>query len=406
MGKILFLGIPAYGHVNPTLGIISELVKRGQEVTYFCTEEFRERIEKTGAIFKDYGSAMDPSNRKHHFSASNMTKETLIAIIEKSLDICEKAIESVLDKTNGTKFDYIGYAAACPFGSLLAQILKLPSFSSFAIFATPDEIMPKSLEGITEESMKDTPIMEKYMKLKYGLKEKYDIELPEIKKLFFNKGDVNFAYTSKYFIPNIQYYDDSFKFIGPPIYDRKEDLSNFPYEEIKDKKVIYISLGTVYSNFDIKLYETFFNAFKNEDVVVVMTAYKVDLSQFDIPKNFVVRNYISQTEILKYANAAVTHSGMNSTNDLLFNSVPFVAIPLGADQPYMASRTADLGACIKLDIDTLTPELLRNSVYEVMTNQNYMENIRKINNSFRESGGYKRAAEEVLKLKARTEILN
>ncbi|MCR3760693.1 glycosyl transferase [Clostridium felsineum] len=399
MGKILFLGIPAYGHVNPSLGIISELVKNGQEVTYFCTEEFKERIEKTGATFKDYGKVMDYSKNRTKTNLS-MTLESLTKIFMETLRTCENAIEIVLKEIEGIQFDYIGYAAACPFGNLIAQILKIPSFSSFAIFATPKEMLPKNLNGINLEDLKNSPAVKSHTELKYKLKEKYDINLPDLIELFFNRGDINFAYTSKYFIKHPEYYDDSFKFIGPPIYDRTEDLSDFPYAEIKNKKVIYISLGTVFSNYDVSLYDIFFNAFKDEDVVVVMTAYKVDLSKFDIPKNFVIRNYISQTEILKYANAAVTHSGMNSTNDLLFNSIPFVAIPLGADQPYMASRCSELNACISLDNDKLTPELLRDSVFKVMNDQNYLENIRKINNSFRESGGYKKACEEILNLKS------
>ncbi len=48
---MLFLNIPAYGHVNPTLSLIRELVQRGEEVDYFCTGEFREIIEATGAHF-------------------------------------------------------------------------------------------------------------------------------------------------------------------------------------------------------------------------------------------------------------------------------------------------------------------------------------------------------------------
>ena len=50
MSKVLFLSIPGNGHVNPTLGLVDGLVKQGEEVIYFSSEEFRERIENTGAI--------------------------------------------------------------------------------------------------------------------------------------------------------------------------------------------------------------------------------------------------------------------------------------------------------------------------------------------------------------------
>ena len=223
--------------------------------------------------------------------------------------------------------------------------------------------------------------------------------------LFFCKGDLNIAYTSKYFISHIEYYDDSFIFIGPPIYDRKENI-DFPFEKLKNKKVVYISLGTVFNNTNNKLYDIFFKTFTDENVVVVMTAYNIDISKFDIPKNFIVRNYVPQSEILKYTDVAITHAGMNSTSDLLYNNVPFVAIPIGADQPYMAARVSELGAAITLDKDKLTSDILKVSVEKVLEDPSYLENIRKISNSFKDAGGYKKAIEEILEFKKEKGISN
>ncbi|MBD7913413.1 macrolide family glycosyltransferase [Clostridium cibarium] len=402
MGKTLFLGVPAYGHINPTLGIISELIKEGEEVIYFCDEDFRQRIEKTGAVFKAYGEWINVFGKSRPSNEKKMNIEFLSQILDNIVMNFEKSIESILEEIKDIRFDYVGFSANFPFGGVIAKILKIPSFSSFAVFATPEEMLPKEFKKEVEEFFKTSPIQGKYKEVSDRLNRKYNIEMPKLKNLMFNKGDINFAYTSRYFVANIEKYDESFKFIGPPIYDRKEDTKDFPYKEIEGKKVIYISLGTVFSSYDINLYNIFFEAFKDENLVVVMTAYNTDLSKFEVPENFVVKNYISQSEILKYADAAVTHSGMNSTNDLLFNNVPFVAIPLGADQPYMASRAAKLGACISLDKDKLTAEILRDSVNKVLTEPKYLENIKKIKESFKECGGYKRAAEEVLNLRVKS----
>lgn len=128
-----------------------------------------------------------------------------------------------------------------------------------------------------------------------------------------------------------------------------------------------------------------------------MTAYNIDISKFDIPENFIVKNYVPQSQILKYADVAVTHAGMNSISDLLYNNVPFVAIPIGGDQPYMAKRASELGAAISLDKDKLTPEILKTSIEKVLIDSNYVENIKKISNSFKESGGYEKAVEVIFK---------
>ena len=49
IAKVLYINGPAHGHINPTLGLVEELVSRGEKVVYFTTEEFRDKIQKKGA---------------------------------------------------------------------------------------------------------------------------------------------------------------------------------------------------------------------------------------------------------------------------------------------------------------------------------------------------------------------
>ncbi|WP_054860958.1 hypothetical protein [Gracilibacillus sp. JCM 18860] len=109
--------------------------------------------------------------------------------------------------------------------------------------------------------------------------------------------------------------------------------------------MIYISLGTAFNKVNLDVYNIFFEAFRHEkDTVVVITAYNTDLSPFDIPDNVIMRNYVPQDEILKYTQVAVTHGGLNTTSDLVYQEIPFVVLPIGGgDQPYMADRFARLG---------------------------------------------------------------
>ena len=41
MSKLVYFGVPAYGHVNPVLPVIQELVQRGEEVEFYNTADFR-----------------------------------------------------------------------------------------------------------------------------------------------------------------------------------------------------------------------------------------------------------------------------------------------------------------------------------------------------------------------------
>jgi len=71
-----------------------------------------------------------------------------------------------------------------------------------------------------------------------------------------------------------------------------------------------------------------------------------------------------------------------------------------------AKRASELGAAISLNKDTITSEILRNAVRKVQTDPSYLENIKKISNSFKEAGGYKQAIEEISKFKKEKGICN
>lgn len=52
MARVLFINAGSEGHINPTIGVVQELISRGEEVVYFTIEAFRERMEETGAIVR------------------------------------------------------------------------------------------------------------------------------------------------------------------------------------------------------------------------------------------------------------------------------------------------------------------------------------------------------------------
>lgn len=407
MSKVLFLGIPSHGHVNPTIGLVSELVKQGEEVVYFCSEEFKEKIENTGAMYKEYNEDLNLFKMKEGDSFKNNSGGPIRSII-RVITLSKKIIDDILWQTKDIKFDYMIYSAAFPFGNIIAQILKIPTISSHAVFAGIKKFVNIGRKLDDNKLKIDPEILKNYEEVSISIYEAYSVKMPEnMLDLIFNEGDINFIYTSKYFISesDLECFDERYKFVGPPIYDRREDL-DFPFEKLEGKKVVYISLGTVFSKYNMEFYDIFFKSFENFDGIVVVAAYNVDLSQFEIPDNFIVRNYVPQSEILKYTDAAITHAGMNSISDLVYNNVPFIALPMGADQPALAQRAEELGAAISLDVDKLEAEILRTSVEKVLNNPSYIENLKKISDSFKEAGGYKRAVEEVFKLKKEKGIIN
>ena len=64
--------------------------------------------------------------------------------------------------------------------------------------------------------------------------------------------------------------------------------------------------------------------------------------------NVEVRDYVDQWAILQEADAFVTHNGLNSTHEAIFNLVPMVSNPFFSDQPSLAQKCRQLGLAVPL----------------------------------------------------------
>lgn len=71
MARVLFLNGGLEGHVNPTLEVVREMVRRGEDVVYVTTEPMRQRVEETGADVRTFDgnqfSEVMRSGDVHHF---------------------------------------------------------------------------------------------------------------------------------------------------------------------------------------------------------------------------------------------------------------------------------------------------------------------------------------------------
>jgi MGT family glycosyltransferase len=392
MSNVLFLGMPSHGHVNPTLGLVHELTQRGEKVSYFASEAFRAKIEAAGAAFFAYSEDLDIFKARVKPGQGG----GLLSVISKAPSV----IADILAQTAGMKFDYLIHSAAFPFTGPIVQLLGVPSVSSLAVFAGLDRFKDIANFKLPDEAR------ENYERVAGQLSTAYGITMPgNPMELMLYPSPLKLVYTSRYFAPPSAYLDESCCFVGPPVYARHEDL-DFPFERLENKRVLYISLGTVFGVFETRLYDLFAEAFADWEGIVVMVAHGVELGENSFPEHFIVRDYVPQNALLKQTDVAITHAGMNSMSDLISNEVPFVSLPLGADQPLLAARAEELGATIKLDFAQLTAQLIKDAVLQVMSDPACVEAIRKINESFKTSGGYLKAVDEIFRFKMATRFAN
>ncbi|UHA73794.1 macrolide family glycosyltransferase [Paenibacillus sp. 481] len=395
MARILFVNIPAEGHINPTLGLVKQLVDNGEEVVYLCTEEYRSKIEQTGAQFVAYpfsfDSSFDPAERKHPYEFPNMVLRGLVRQI----------VPEVLTIAKASEYDYVIYdSLMCWGGSILSDKLGIPVVSSITSFAFTDPLTDIQTDDFpSNDEAYAQQLYDGIVELAYQLSQQFDVPTPTLSDITAQYGTMKLVYTSRYFQPQVDRLDDSYIFTGSSIVPR-HDAPPFPFEQLQahDQPIVYISMGTIL-NRDLKFYELCFAALRDVPVQVVLSSGKyTDMEPLAdcIPDNFTIAPYVPQLEMLQRADAFVTHAGMNSTSEAMYYSVPLVMIPLTSDQPAVAHRVQELGAGISLNSKELTPEMLRDAVLQVLNDPAYKEQAHVIGESLKHAGGYKNAADALL----------
>ena len=135
MSRIVFFSIPAYGHTNPTVEVVRQLVRRGHRVRYYSFEEFRAKLEGAGAEFVPCDTFLPPAPRDlgrrmgHDFSS-------LMAMV---IDVTVSMEEKALRELGEFRPDCVVADSICVWGKLYARRLGLPLVCSTTTFAFDQE---------------------------------------------------------------------------------------------------------------------------------------------------------------------------------------------------------------------------------------------------------------------------
>ncbi|KLT64541.1 hypothetical protein [Pedobacter sp. BMA] len=118
MSQILLLSSPSQDDVNPILHLASELINRGEQVTFFSSDEFKRPIEDIGAEFKPYSKELDAFNKN---AEEKPTSGLITALLEPM-----KFIDDIAVQIRGLKFDYAIFSPDYPYASIITRLLGIP----------------------------------------------------------------------------------------------------------------------------------------------------------------------------------------------------------------------------------------------------------------------------------------
>ncbi|KAF6562880.1 UDP-glucosyltransferase [Paenibacillus sp. EKM202P] len=386
MLNVLMVNFPAEGHVNPTLGITQAFAARGDQVHYITTEKYKNRLEAVGAKVHLHPDLVRTA------SIDTNTPVGLNAFLNIHIQTSMDILAIIQELSERIQFDLVYYDRFGA-GELVRDYLNIPGISSSPSFLISNHQMAANL--FRSDAKVPFQPDEQVTTSLHLMKERFGVAPKEMVQFMNNSGALNVVYTSKYFQPNGEQFGDEHLFIGPSFPERKGENS-FPLDRLQDKKVLYISMGTVLDNT-----EDFFNicieAFSDfEGIVVIAAGEKADFTKINpAPEHFIISPYVPQLEVLRHSDVFITHGGMNSVNEGIHFNVPLVVLPQDKDQPMVAQRLTELQAGYRITKDQINTQTLRDGVHEVMSNAAYKEGVQKINDSFQQSGGTKEALAKI-----------
>jgi MGT family glycosyltransferase len=391
--RILFFSLPAQGHVNVTLPMVREFVRRGTRVDYYSLEWFRERIEGAGAVFHGYGSRFYLSERGLGPSGG------VARMVDELLDMTGNVLGDHLDSARALEPACVMHDYLAPWGAYAAQALNAPEATSIPTIAVDSKIALGAATGGPDLRVRGQQILAKiagWTSALSALNQRFG--LPGYQSplaLMQAYSELNVVFVSREFQPHARGFDDRFKFVGTNV-PAQNGGPPFPFEALDGRPLMYIAVGTVFLNRALFL-RTCLEAFRDSRWQVVM-ATGLDPETLELgplPENFLVRKLVPQSEIIRRASLFITHGGTNSISEAMWYGVPMLVSPGGGDQYWVADRIAELGAGQNLAGMDVTAELLRERVDQIASQPQYAEASAKLGETLRAAGGAVRAVDEV-----------
>jgi MGT family glycosyltransferase len=390
---LLFVNMPAHGHINPTLPVVEELLRRGHRVRYATGADVLDKVRASGAEAWEIPlRALRPPRLDEGFDPEQMVPQ-----FNQMLDDMQASLPMLEEQLAGDPPDAVCADVMTLLGRIVAEKLDLPHVSLVPNFASNEQFsMREEFPAHNTSFDPNHPVFLRFAERMREFAAEQGVQIPMPGAANAQPAPLNVVFLPREFQLRADTFDGRFVFVGPCLGSRERREQWEPADP--DRPVLFVSLGTVFHD-RLEFYRMCLEAFGDSPWQVAMSVgSEVDPADLGpLPENFEVRRHFPQTAVLRKARAFLSHTGMNSTMESLFYGVPLIAVPQMPEQSMNARRVEELGAGRGLDSAKLDASLLRNAVDEVAADESIRANVEALQRGIRSCGGPAAAAEAIEK---------
>ncbi|MFC4140565.1 MULTISPECIES: nucleotide disphospho-sugar-binding domain-containing protein [unclassified Microbacterium] len=392
--SVLFVAtMPASGHVNPLLPVLSRLAASGTKVVAAGTEEFAERISATGADFVPY----PPGVLESADIAEATQSGSSVAVIVRVLKATETFAPFVAEEARRVSASAILHDSNALWGRIGARLADLPTVS----FMTTILIGTGAIKALSlRESMAETwPTMRSLPAAVSGRREvvrMFGKDLVPPTPMLPLRGDLTLFPVPRDLQGPDDRLDDTCVFVGPTAEAGTPAALDDVLRTFIDgtEPVVLVSLGTLHAAGE-EFFETCAAAFGELPVRVVLATGRSEL-ETPLPANMLAMPRVPQTDLLARTGVFVTHGGMNSALEGIAAGVPLVVVPQQVEQFLIGQAFAEQGAALVLRENLsgrpVPADELRVAVRTALDDPGFREAATALGERMRAEGGADRAA--------------
>ncbi|MEU3725222.1 macrolide-inactivating glycosyltransferase [Streptomyces sp. NPDC031705] len=385
---IAMFSIAAPGHVNPSIEVIRELVARGHRVSYAIPASFAETVAETGATPVVWKSTLPTHDDPEAWGTE------LIDNVEPFLDDAVQALPQLAAAFEGDEPDLVIHDITAYPARVLARRWDVPSISLSPNLVAWTGYEEEVGAPMTAQLRATERGQAYYARFRAWLDEN---GIDEDADHFVGRPRRSIVLIPRALQPHADRVDASVHtFVGACQGDRSATQGTWERPaSAEGKKVLLVSLGSTFTK-QPAFYRACIEAFgdlPDWHVVLQIGTFTDEADLGEIPANVEVHRWVPQLDVLRQADAFITHAGAGGSQEGLATATPMVAVPQAVDQFGNADMLAALGVARHVPMEEADATTLREAVLALLGDPRVSERLEDIRAGMASEGGTRQAAD-------------